>query len=161
MTVIRKASSQWLLIALAAIAMVACDRNMVYEEIKDIPHNEWQANDSLVFQLPVSDTISVQNILFTIRNSSGYRYANLFLFVTTTSPKGALVRDTLEVPLADNQGKWYGKGISNFYDLRYPYRMMIKFPFPGTYTISVVQGMREKSLEGIAKFGVRVEKVND
>lgn len=159
MTVIKKASSLWL-IALATMVLVACDGNMVYEKISDIPHEKWQATDSLVFKLPVSDTVSVQNILFTVRNSSSYQYANLFLFVTTTSPKGAVVKDTLEVPMADNQGKWYGKGFSNYYDLRYPYRRMIKFPFPGTYTISVVQGMREKSLEGIAKFGVRVEKVN-
>lgn len=161
MTVIRKVNSIKFLIAIAAIVLVACDRNMVYEDIRDVHSNHWQSNDTLVFEIPVSDTVSIQNIVFTIRNSSSYRYANLFLFVKTTSPKGAEVEDTLEIPLADEHGRWYGKGISNLFDLSYPYRRMIKFPFPGVYTVSVVQGMREKSLEGIVKFGVRVEKVTN
>jgi len=160
MTKIKKVSRLYLLVSIVSVALMACDRNMVYEEIQDIPHKDWLSTDSLVFRIPVSDTTTVQNILFNIRNTSSYRYANLFLFVTTTSPKGAEVKDTLEIPLADDRGKWYGKGISNTYDLRYPYRRMIKFPFTGIYTVSVAQGMREKSLGGISKFGVRVEKAN-
>ena len=106
MTVIRKVNSIKYLIAIAAIVLVACDRNMVYEDIRDVPSKHWQSSDTLVFKIPVSDTVSVQNIVFTIRNSSSYHYANLFLFVKTTSPKGAEVQDTLEVPLADEHGRW-------------------------------------------------------
>ena len=139
----------------------SCDGRMVYEKIADVPDKEWKANVPVNFAIPVEDTISLQNILITVQNSTNYKYSNLFLFVTTTSPSGATVCDTLEVQLADEKGRWYGKGFSRYYDLQVPYKHLIKFPLKGDYTISIAQGMREESLEGIVKVGVRVEQAKN
>ncbi|SDC60248.1 gliding motility lipoprotein GldH [Williamwhitmania taraxaci] len=141
-----------------SLTLFACDRNMVYEKIEDVPGSEWNATAPIDFVVPVDDTLTVQNILITIRNSSSYKYSNLFLFVTTTSPSGASVCDTVEVPMADDKGRWYGKGFSHSYDSRMPYKLMIKFPLKGDYKISLLQGMREETLSGIEKVGIRVEQ---
>jgi len=135
----------------------SCDGRMVYENIEEVPDKAWKANVPVNFAIPVEDTISLQNILITVQNATNYKYSNLFLFVTTKSPSGATVCDTLEVQLADEKGRWYGKGFSRYYDLQVPYKHLIKFPLKGDYTISITQGMREESLEGIVKVGVRVE----
>jgi len=145
------------IVLLLSLALFSCDRSMVYEKFEDVPGNEWKVSSPINFTLPVEDTVTSQNILIAVRNASSYKYSNLFLFVTTTSPSGASVCDTIEVPLADDKGRWYGKGVSRYYDLRVPYKRMIKFPLKGDYTISVVQGMREENLGGIVKVGIRVE----
>ena len=162
MTTGSQASSLSVIIALcSALLLGSCDSGMVYENIANIPNNEWKADAPVTFVIPVEDTISLQNILITVQNATNYKYSNLFLFVTTASPAGATVCDTLEVPLADDKGRWYGKGFSRYYDVRVPYRRLIKFPMKGDYTISIAQGMREESLEGISKVGVRVEQAKN
>ena len=162
MTTGSQTTSLSIIIALCSTLFLgSCDGRMVYENIADVPDKEWKANAPVNFAIPVDDTISLQNILITVQNATNYKYSNLFLFVTTTSPSGATVCDTLEVQLADDKGRWYGKGFSRYYDLRVPYKHLIKFPLKGDYTISIAQGMREESLEGIVKVGVRVEQAKN
>ena len=141
----------------SSLVLASCDGSMVYESIENVPDEGWKSTEPIEFTVSVEDTTALQNILVTVRNTSNYKFSNLFLFVTTTSPTGASVCDTVEVPLADDKGRWYGKGFSNYYDMRVPYKRMIKFPYKGEYKILVVQGMREENLEGIEKVGVRVE----
>ena len=88
---------------------------------------------SLTLAIPVSDTINSTNIFFTIRTGSEYPFRNIFLFVTTTSPDGKIVTDTLEYDLADEKGNWYGKGFGDIHELKLPYRSNVFFPMKGTY----------------------------
>lgn len=162
MTIVSQTHRARLILALCSLFfLTSCDSDMVFEKIEDVPGKEWKADAPISFSVPVEDTISMQNVLLTVRNGGDYSYSNLFLFVTTTSPSGASVCDTVEVTLADNKGRWYGKGFASYYDIRVPYKRMIKFPMKGDYTVSVVQGMREKTLTGIVKIGVRVEKAKN
>jgi gliding motility-associated lipoprotein GldH len=72
-----------------------------------------------------------------------------------------LLIDTVNCKLADNSGKWLGKGIGDLWDLQIPYIGGFKFAQKGKYTVSLEQAMRvENGLEGITDVGLRVEKAN-
>lgn len=136
----------------------SCNFNTVYQQTTDIKDGKWDKNNSLKFEIPMTDTLGGYNILFNIRNNNEYPFSNLYLFVKTWSPTGVSRTDTLEYTLADEDGKWLGKGIGGIWQKEYPYRRNIRFPEPGIYRIEVIQAMRRNQLEGIIDFGVRVEK---
>ena len=78
--------------------------------------------------------------------------------MTTTSPDGKSITDTLEYQLADEKGRWLGKGLGDINELRLPYKTNIFFPVTGTYRIRVQHGMRAEDLKGVYDFSLRVEK---
>jgi len=147
-----------LLVGVLLISLAACDKARVYEESKMIG-SQWSKDSLARFQVNIDDSLSSNNIYVTIRNASSYPYKNLYLFVTTVAPSGAYVRDTIECLLADDAGKWQGKGFSKYWDSRFPIRKRVKFPEKGVYSFSVEQGMRTDELPGIHDVGIRIERV--
>jgi gliding motility-associated lipoprotein GldH len=145
------------ILAIAVLA-ISCSTTSIYEANIDIPKESWSIDSSAIFRVDITDTSSVHNIYLNIRNTTSYPNSNLFLFIQTTSPKGAQLRDTLECFLADTRGNWLGKGFGALRDNQIPYKRFIRFPEEGTYTFSIQHGMRTHSLKGIASIGLRVEK---
>jgi gliding motility-associated lipoprotein GldH len=111
-----------------------------------------------VFRVPVSDTLKSNDIFFVLRTGSDYPFRNLFLFVTATSPDGKIMADTLQYYLADDKGKWYGKGFGDIHELKLPYRSNVYFPLKGDYTFRIQHGMRKEDLPGVYDIGIRIEK---
>ena len=67
-------------------------------------------------------------------------------------------RDTVEIILADEHGKWQGKGAASVFTLYYPYQTNIRFPLRGIYTFDIEQAMWIKDLKHISDIGLRIEK---
>ena len=67
-----------------------------------------------------------------------------------------LHRDTIEAMMADDYGRWFGKGI-NRYELPLLYDAHRRFEHTGEYTFAIRQGMRTEWLKGITDVGVVVE----
>lgn len=139
------------------ISMVSCKNDLYYEEFIRIPEETWSNGNILHFNVGISDTSVVYNINITVRNINRYEYSNIFLFVTTHSPDNMTVRDTVGIRLADDQGRWVGKGAASVLSLTYPYRQNIKFPIPGIYVFDIEQAMRVENLKYIADIGVSIE----
>ena len=78
--------------------------------------------------------------------------------MTTTSPDGKNLTDTLHYDLADEKGKWYGRGFGDVHELNLPYKSNVFFPRKGTYEFKVQHGMRIENLKGIFDIGLRIEK---
>lgn len=145
---------------LSLILLAACQRGVVYTQVESIGEEGWAVKDFKKFELYVEDTLSSHSLELIIRHDSRYGYSNLFLFIQTTAPTGASIRDTIECPLADRSGKWFGRGIGGQYQLTVPYKYQVVFPFKGGYKIEVEQGMREDPLPYIRDIGlmVKIEK---
>ncbi|HPT20431.1 MAG TPA: gliding motility lipoprotein GldH [Bacteroidales bacterium] len=142
------------------LLLTSCHNNVVYTDSFVIPDKSWELMNVPVFEVPINDTVCSNNIIFTIRTSSSYPFRNIYLFVTTTSPAGVNITDTLQYNLADEKGKWYGKGFGDIHELNLPYKSNVYFPIKGTYTFKVQHGMRTEDLKGVYDFGLRVVKIN-
>jgi gliding motility-associated lipoprotein GldH len=153
-----KKASLFILIVLLGLS---CDRQRVYEEFRDLEDQTWKSYDILHFNVNISDTASAHNVLISVRNTGEYEFSNLYMFVTAQSPNGQLVRDTVEVTLADVRGKWLGKGAASVYTLYCPYRQNIRFPLRGIYQFDIEQAMWIKELKHISQVGLRIEKRAD
>lgn len=140
------------------ISLASCDRAQVYEKSK--PLGQIWSKDSLArFEVNIDDTLSIHSVYVTMRNNSSYPFSNVYLFVTTVAPSGAFVRDTMECILADESGRWLGKGFAKYWDNRFAMRKNVKFPEKGTYSFTIQQGMRLEELPGIHDVGIRIERV--
>lgn len=147
----------WLVVFCVAVCLNACDSTSIFEQNTNIPQLNWDIESPVVFDVAINDTVNSYNIYVNVRNSSKYEMMNLFMFIQTTSPTGATLRDTFECTLADDRGKWLGSGWGDIYDNRFIYKKNIRFPVTGTYKIELTQAMRTEQLKGISDVGVRIE----
>ena len=138
---------------------LSCKSKSIYDNVYDIQRGEWQKNQVVKFDVPIVDTIHGYNLFFEIRNTNEYSYSNLFLFVTTTSPNKATKKDTIEITLADEKGKWLGHGLGGIRSNELMFKNNIRFPVPGFYKVEIAQGMRDDVLRGIIDVGLKIEKV--
>jgi len=138
----------------------SCDPYVVYEKNKEISDFQWEITDTLVFEVPIEDTINPHNIYFNVRNTSKYKMQNLYVFIHTHAPNGNSLTDTFECYLADDKGKWTGRGWGDLYDNQFIYKKNIRFPVSGIYTFKYIHGMRTETLKHISDVGIRIEKVN-
>jgi gliding motility-associated lipoprotein GldH len=137
---------------------VACSFKSLYENTVDIPKGIWNKSNTVQFDVPVNDTVNAYAIIISIRNNNNYPYSNIYLFADTYSPKGDVVRDTIEFELCDSRGKWFGKGIGGLWQNQVYYRKNIRFPNSGTYRLYFTQAMRDDNLEGIMDIGIKIER---
>lgn len=106
----------------------------------------------------IEDTSASYDLYINVRNAGTYSFSNLFLFLNTYTPDGALARDTIELVLADEQGQWKGDGMGDIWDNRILFKRGQRFLLPGNYRFELEQGMRIDPLPGIMDAGVRIEK---
>jgi len=149
---------QFFIVAGMLVILGACNPNLVFEQYQSIDNRSWDKDSILVFNIPVSDTVSNHNIYINVRNDVNYSYSNLWLFVTIRQAGGDSISDKFEITLANPSGKWIGEGLGGLKTREVMYKRNVFFPTSGEYKITVQQGMREDVLKGISDVGIRIEK---
>ena len=141
-----------------AVMTAACDKNVYYTVQQDVDETGWDMNDRLEFDVDVEDTLQLFDFYVDVRNSVHFPKANVFFFINTTFPDGSVAYDTLECPLADVEGHWYGRCTGRYVDSRFVFRRHVIFPRTGNYHFEVAHGMRDTSVVGLKSVGLRIEK---
>ena len=144
--------------ALMIVLLSSCDSKRIYEKNIEIQDNAWDAAQKVKFEVTITDTVSGNNVFINVRHAGFYPFSNLFLFINTTFPNGKTTRDTAECILADDKGKWFGKGIGDLWDGRILFKRNVRFSQSGKYTFEYEQAMRVDKLSGIVDIGLRIEK---
>ena len=97
-------------------------------------------------------------MLLDVRHSQVYPYSNLYVFLTYRFPNGKSRIDTVECTLADEKGRWRGRGFGDLVDQRFMLNQGIQFPIKGRYGLEVRHGMRHDPLPDVANIGFRLER---
>ncbi len=150
------------LFVLCLVLLFSCHRKSVYSDYKALKGAKWHQDSILRFDMTVPDSTKIYNLFLNVRNEGRYPYSNLFLFVKIIPPKGKILNDTIELSLASPEGKWFGHGLGDLYDMKYPYKQATFFPSAGYYRFEVRQGMRSEDgfLRGIHDFGITLDQSN-
>lgn len=136
----------------------SCDSNRVFDENFSFENANWDRYKPVSFKIEISDTISQNQFFINVRNTTDYKYSNLYLFIATQLPDGNISKDTIECILADINGKWLGNGLGNLKENNILLKNNLVFPKKGTYIFEFEQAMRVEILQGIADIGIRIEK---
>lgn len=156
--VVHKIRNSYLAVYLIALFLSSCGNEVFIDNDVAYEQSQWDATDKFVLSFEQTDTVSNYNFFITLRNTEDYPYRNIYVFLTTVFPDGKSIRDTIDCPLANYQGKWLGKGFGGVYDNRIIYMHQSRFPLVGEYKIVMEQAMRTEKLPGITSVGIRIEK---
>ena len=143
---------------LLIMLLASCDPHMVYDQYIKTEDGLWRWQDAREFFVEITDTVSLNNIYLQVRHTVEYPMSNLYMFVNVKGPTGQFLKDTVNLVLANPDGKWIGRGTSNLKELRLLYRKHTKFNHPGTYTFTLEQGMRSPELP-VTDLGIRIERI--
>lgn len=141
--------------ALCAALVAACQADTLYHTYQPVPSEGWQATDTLRFDLPERTDEGSGYVLVDLRVSEKvpYRLLRLVLEQRTDSFR---LRDTLAIPLADNQGRWLARGtvLYEFESESIPLRMPSRQP----RQLLLYHIMPCQTMPGVTEAGVRVSK---
>ncbi len=139
---------------------MACDNNIVYVENRTLNNRQWNRKNLLKFQTEINDTVSTHNIYITIRIDGNYERRNLYIFSSILNPNNQEIKDTINLLLADEKGRWYGKSnLGGLYYNCFLYKKNVIFPTKGKYTFILEQAMRSETINNIEDIGIKIEKV--
>lgn len=140
---------------------VSCNKDVVFDESMPIDKDGWNMTERKVFEVDISQKDIVYDYKFALnlRNTSDYKYNNIFFLITTVYPDGSITRkDTVECIVANPDGTWKGKGNSNIKDNRFWFAKNVKFPQKGKYVFKIEQATKDTLLTGIKDVGLHIEK---
>lgn len=139
----------------------ACDSKRIFEQNKEISGGAWNTASKLSFEVTLTDTVTPANVYINVRNGSDYPYSNLYLFVNTRYPNGAVSRDTVNCQLQNEKGEWMGDGLGDLWDNRILFKPNVVFKQSGKYIFELEQAMRIDKLPMIVDAGIRIEKAGN
>jgi gliding motility-associated lipoprotein GldH len=146
--------------------MFSCNDKVDFNEYQSIDEKGWKANENVLFEVEVKDTISPKNLFINIRNNSDYKFSNLYLITELNFPNGTIIVDTLQYEMADETGRFLGVGFSELKENKLFYKEKKTFPISGKYIFNVRHAMRKNGeispipyLKGIQDVGFSVEKL--
>ena len=140
--------------------LASCHGRVLYSHVHDLPVEEWHADSVLTFAYTPIDSVADYSIRFVVKHTNQYPYQNLWMFVHEYQDSICTMIDTIECYLADDYGRWYGKGVSS-YELPLVYQEPVSYHFPNTiHTITLQQGMRSELVKGIQSVGIEVVRIN-
>ena len=142
---------------LAGCLFEACDKARLFDENKEITNEQWYYKNHLFFDVNIEDTTKIYNVYVNLRVSNDYKFCNLFLMLHQTSPGKHSIQERKEFILADESGRWLGKGLGDLFDYQIPVYNRTKFHEKGIYRFELEQNMRSDTLQYIKSAGLRIE----
>ena len=132
---------------------------IVYSSFKSVDSDGWADNQYLEFQLDsVADQQAEVEVLLVVRYSEDYDYESLCLVKEEIISNFDVKTDTIEIRLADSDGRLIGRGQNGLYEVVDTLHDRLKIK--DYYSLSLAHGMREKLIEGINDIGVIIKKQN-
>jgi gliding motility-associated lipoprotein GldH len=131
-------------------------QDVTYSNYVKVGQAGWPKEKACQFNFDIQDTTAVYEVIVHVRNTGLYPYRNLWLFINGSNGDSFL-NDTLEIMLADEYGRWTGKGLT-LYESSNTIFSDCLFPRSGGYAIEIRQGMRNDNLAGIQDIGLEINK---
>lgn len=122
-----------------------------YSDFRNIDVDGWSYGDTLEFHPVIGDSTARGVLTLALRHSNSYLYSNLWLEVSYFNDTRS-VTDTLNVPLADIYGRWYGSGFGARYQVSDT--VALDVTLHRDKPIRVRHIMRADTLRGIEQVGL-------
>ena len=148
--------SSWIFFSI--IILIACNGNTVFEQHKSFEGQSWNTDSTIIFNCLIEDTTSKYQLVVKVRHNVDYEFQNLFLLIKTAK------MDTIEIQLANKEGKWLGKGVGDIRTLNFVYKHKEVLSQNGSLIVEIEQAMRYGSaekiqqLQNIESIGFGIEK---
>ena len=148
------------LILFLSVWMSSCsnEKGVICDFFGEIDDNQWVWNQQIQDECEIEDTVSKYSMDLHLRHLDSYAYENLYVILHITSPSGTEQSFRINVNLANDQGQWFGEGVSGKKTLTVKLPNRIKAIQKGKYKIAIEQNMRDNPLLGICDIGLKIKK---
>lgn len=151
-TKIPSLSALLLSLIVALISLSGCKMgHNDYSHYHNIDINGWAYGDTLIYNFTPKDSVIIGDMTLSLRHTNDYIYSNVFLEVTLSDSTCSLC-DTLAITLADDFGRWHGRGIGTDFQISDTIALGITLRKP--ITIGVRHIMRDDVLKEIEQIGI-------
>jgi gliding motility-associated lipoprotein GldH len=140
--------------------LLSCKRNRIYEKNRHLsPNIEWIRSKKLIYEVNIQDNTTLYNQSFALRYITGYPYKNLYIHTTRIAPSGKTTDTTYVIEAIDNNKKYKGDGLGDYWDYEQLVDKNICFPETGTYRFIVEQAMPMDTIAFVMELGLAIDKV--
>ena len=151
-----------ILAGIVATIISSCYSGRVYNEWVSLGSQMvWDADNIIEFDPQIADTTERYNINVGLRTVDFYPNSNMWLYIKTIAPSGAVRVDTMECILRDEKG-FSNSTSSKFGELEdydFVFKNNVKFAESGQYKFLLQHGMRTEKLPYVNEVGLSIEKV--
>lgn len=141
------------------LLFAACNSASVFEEYQELSNETWNRYHVLEFTTNLPDS-GLYEVRLCLRHTTDYEMANLWCFISTRSSLHTELKDTVNLKIAETDGKWLGQGNT----IKAIEQGIDKNPVilpQGRVIFRIEQGMRIDNMKGIKNVGIKVLKVNN
>lgn len=154
------------IIFLFAILLSACTPSPFYQQTSSIAENAWSNRFIPTYNFEITDTNASYKMFFILRHTDAYPFSNIWLIASLKQPgDSAFQKLRIEIPLAEQSGKWLGRGMGEIWEQRLPVNSIMNeggisnfLRKKGKYQLKLEQNMRLNPLPDVLQVGLRVEK---
>jgi len=146
---------------LSLTLLSSCMQTGVFEKNVTFREHYWPIAEKPVIRFEIQDTSAYYRLFFVIRHTDAYRYNNIWIKVTSSTPGDSIPQtQTFDLPLA-SQNKWNGTAMDDIIEQRILLsQRALRVRKPGIYTFTLEHIMREDPLGEILNAGIRLEKTS-
>jgi len=135
--------SKFFVYGLVLIVIFSCEKEKIkYHSFKE---GVWRSNNIVKFDINFEDTTRLYSLDFSIRHNTSYPYQNIIFFTHHLFNNKKISTDTVNIDLAQKDGKWYGRGKTDIRELSGINYSVDQFYEKGVHTFELELAMREKN----------------
>ena len=139
------------------LVLLGCQNDEIPVGAYSFPENKWDQKVKPSFEIEISDTVSVFDFYITMRNTTDYKYSNLFIYLEEIPPFGPSLRTRHEIPIANPDGSWIGDKTGTIVENKYLVKRG-KLPFIGKYKYIIEQAVTDQEVTEILDISFQVKK---
>ncbi len=137
--------------------LISCGQNYIYDETFEIAEKEWAYENTLNFEVDITDTLEIYNLYLDIEHTTDYTMQNIYIMIHTQFPSGERIKERVSINFADKMGQWFGDCSDSKCNLRVNIQQGAFFNLPGKHIFTIEQFMRISPLPGIKSIAFRIE----
>lgn len=146
-------------IIVTGLLLFSCGEQPLYEKSVSFENREWKLDQKAVFEVDIKDANKAYDFTLSIRTSTDFLYSNLYVFMKTESPNGAIAREPLEILITNPDGSWIGNKTGSIVETPLYFKSMT-LPEKGKYKFTLEQGITESEVTEILDISLHVDEVN-
>lgn len=138
------------LLLTAVLLLSSCKaKDNEFSEFRDIPAKGWAYGTPVLLAPEQNDSVASGPLFLTLRHNNSFPFSNIYVEI-----EGKNLLDTINIPLADIYGNWYGKGKGDLKEVTVLVRR--NYTHTSGDTILVRHILRVDTLDGVSSVGLQL-----
>ncbi|MBD5259728.1 MAG: gliding motility lipoprotein GldH [Bacteroides sp.] len=138
-------------------ALAACRGNDEFSRFVEIDRAAWGYGDTVTVVVSHLDSLPSKKLSVGVVHNDDFPYQNLWVEVSYTDSIGKLYRDSVNLQLADEFGRWQGKSLAGSH--QYEATLSHAFPLADSTRVNLRHIMRVDTVRGIERVGLTVSRL--